>query len=82
MGASARHRRGTLEGKLSVRKIRAANAAASVPRYDLLLKIDDAGIIDEYIYDTMRKALGEGPATWLLGHADRKQAFEDWARKE
>ena len=64
------------------RKIKAANTTASVPRYDLLLIIDDAGFIDEYIYDTMGSALGESAATWLSEHAERKQAFEDWARKE
>jgi Tfp pilus assembly protein PilF len=64
------------------RKIKVAKPAASVPRYDLLLKIDDAGFIDEYIYDTMGKELGDSAATWLSEHAERKQAFEDWARKE
>jgi hypothetical protein len=64
------------------RKIKAEKPAAGVPRYDLLLKIDGAGFIDEYIYYTMGSALGESAATWISEHAERTQAFEDWARKE
>ncbi|HEX4824201.1 MAG TPA: tetratricopeptide repeat protein [Candidatus Polarisedimenticolaceae bacterium] len=64
------------------RKTKAGDAKAASGRYDLLLKIDDAGFLDEYIYGTMGSKLGEAATTWRAQHADRLKAFEDWARKE
>jgi Flp pilus assembly protein TadD len=65
-----------------LRKAKDNNPAASEPRYDVLLRVGDAGFLDEYIYDTEKQALGAPAVTWLNAHADRKAAYEDWARKE
>jgi Tfp pilus assembly protein PilF len=64
------------------RRLKAQDPKVKQPYYDALLQIDDAGFIDEYIYDTKTSALGEPAKKWLADHQDRKLAFEAWAGKQ
>ncbi len=50
--------------------------------YDLLLKIDDAGYLDEYIYYHEQRTFGEPARVWLDAHKDRVEAFLAWAKSE
>jgi Flp pilus assembly protein TadD len=51
-------------------------------QYDLILAVDEAGFLDEYVYYTQQRVLGEEANKWLLEHADRMQAFVAWAREK
>lgn len=50
--------------------------------YDLLLGIDDAGFIEEYIWYHNQKVFGERAEEWIASHEDRMSAFLSWARAE
>jgi len=50
--------------------------------YDLLLKIDDAGYLDEYIYYNRQRVFGEKGRAWMEAHKDRVEAFLAWAKSE
>jgi Tfp pilus assembly protein PilF len=50
--------------------------------YDLVLAVDDAGFLDEYVYYTKQRLLGDAANAWLEGHKARVQAFLDWARQK
>ena len=65
-----------------LRKAKDQDPTAHEPRYDVLLRVGDAGLLDEYIYDTESRALGAPALLWLNEHPERKATFEDWARKE
>ncbi|MDQ7007148.1 MAG: tetratricopeptide repeat protein [Acidobacteriota bacterium] len=51
-------------------------------RYDLLLRVDDAGFLEEFIWYTGRRNLGEPARKWIEEHPRRIERFEAWARAE
>jgi hypothetical protein len=48
----------------------------------MVLRISDAGYLDEYIYDAKGEAIGETATRWVQEHPERMQTFRAWARKE
>lgn len=64
------------------RKEKVKDPEASQPFYDMLLKIDDAGYLDEYIYYRNRKVFSESAEAWIAEHTDRIESFEAWATEE
>jgi cytochrome c-type biogenesis protein CcmH/NrfG len=61
------------------RSIKEDDPEAAHGRYDMLLAIDDAGFLDEYIWYVNQKSFGEPAATWLAEHEERIGAFLAWA---
>lgn len=64
------------------RKIKREDPSATEGRYDLLLKIDDAGFLDEYIWYHRQSVFGDRAKAWMAEHPDRMTAFLEWARAE
>ncbi len=54
---------------------------ASFAFYDLILMIDDAGFLDEYIWYNRQNEFGERGARWLEQNSERIDAFLAWARE-
>lgn len=50
--------------------------------FDLLLAIDEAGFLDEFIYYTKQNQLGETATEWLREHSARVESFLSWAREK
>jgi tetratricopeptide (TPR) repeat protein len=55
---------------------------SSFGSYDLLLAIDDAGFLEEYVWYNRQKILGDRARAWLDEHPERVNAFLAWARAE
>lgn len=56
--------------------------SAQFGSWDLLLRIDDAGFLDEYIWYVLQNTVGDRATNWLHEHEQRVEAFLDWARSE
>jgi len=61
------------------RKKKEEDPDAALPFYDLLLKIDDAGYLDEYIYYRNSKNFGVKAEAWIAEHNKEMEAFVAWA---
>ncbi len=56
--------------------------SAAYGPYDLLVRIDDAGFLDEYIWYHRQKVFGDRATAWMEEHRDRMDAFVEWAKAE
>jgi tetratricopeptide (TPR) repeat protein len=58
------------------------DSEAAYGQYDLLLRIDNAGFLEEYIWYHRQRVFGERATQFMDTHQDRIEAFLDWARTE
>lgn len=64
----------------SWREKRAADPTVTDDYYDFLLKIDEAGHFDTFIYHQKQREIGPDALAWITDHEEEVNAFLGWAQ--